>query len=126
MNRSTRLTEVIVALDPSTVRSVGLQPGTFVTAAFDGPEIANVAELPNEALQANDQVWLVEGNQLRLSSGVRVVLRGRDTTLVTGLGNGVRIALGTIAGAVDGLQVRVESVAPPASSAASLVEGAGE
>ena len=126
VNRNTRLTEVIVALDPSTVRSVGLQPGTFVTAAFDGPEIANVAELPNEALQANDQVWLVEGNQLRLSSGVRVVLRGRDTTLVTGLGNGVRIALGTIAGAVDGLQVRVESVAPPASSAASLVEGAGE
>ena len=126
VNRNTRLTEVIVALDPSTVRSVGLQPGTFVTATFDGPEIENVAELPNEALQANDQVWLVEGDQLRLSSGLRVILRGRDTTLVTGLDDGARIALGTIAGAIDGLQVRVESVAPPATSAASLVEGVGE
>ena len=126
VNRTTRLTEIIVALDAATIRSVGLQPGTFVTVELDGPEIDNVAEIPNAALQQNDQVWLVEDDRLRLSSGLRIVLRGRETTLVTGLEDGAQIALGTIAGATDGLRVRVEAVAGPAASEASLRQGAGE
>lgn len=126
VNRTTRLTEIIVALDAATVRSVGLQPGTFVTVELDGPEIENVAEVPNAALQQNDQVWLVEDDRLLLSSGLRIVLRGRETTLVTGLEDGAQIALGTIAGATDGLRVRVEAVAGPAAREASLRQGAGE
>lgn len=126
VNRSTRLTKIIVALDAAIVRSVGLQPGTFVTVAFDGPEVEDVSEIPNAALQANDQVWLVDGDRLRLSSGLRVVLRGRDTTLVTGLEDGARIALGAVAGATEGLRVEVDPVAGPATSAANLVTGKSE
>ncbi|MEM8871454.1 MAG: efflux RND transporter periplasmic adaptor subunit, partial [Pseudomonadota bacterium] len=126
VNRSTRLTKIIVALDAAIVRSVGLQPGTFVTVAFDGPEVEDVSEIPNAALQANDQVWLVDGDRLRLSSGLRVVLRGRDTTLVTGLEDGARIALGAVVGATEGLRVEVDPVAGPATSAANLVTGKSE
>ncbi|MEM9228729.1 MAG: efflux RND transporter periplasmic adaptor subunit [Pseudomonadota bacterium] len=126
VNRSTRLTKIIVALDAAIVRSVGLQPGTFVTVAFDGPEVEDVSEIPNAALQANGQVWLVDGDRLRLSSGLHVVLRGRDTTLVTGLEDGARIALGAVAGATEGLRVEVDPVAGPATSAANLVTGKSE
>ncbi|MEO0915644.1 MAG: efflux RND transporter periplasmic adaptor subunit [Pseudomonadota bacterium] len=126
VNRSTRLTEVSVAFDAEEVRSVGLNPGTFVTVVLDGPEVKDVAEIPNSALQENDQVWLIEGNRLRLNSGLRVLLRSRDTTLVTGLEDGARIALGTIAGATEGLSVTVDAVAGPATSAANLMTGVSE
>ncbi|MEL7115836.1 MAG: HlyD family efflux transporter periplasmic adaptor subunit, partial [Pseudomonadota bacterium] len=126
VNRSTRLTEIIIALDAAKVRSARLQPGTFVTVALDGPEIAEVAEVPNAALQENDQVWLVEDGQLRLSTGLRVILRGRTTTLVTGLEHGARVALGTIAGAVDGLEVRSDAVASPSAIAAGRAQGESE
>lgn len=126
VNRSTRLTEIIVAFDTAIVRAFGLQPGTFVTVAFEGPEVEDVAEIPNAALQENDQVWLVDGNRLRLSSGLRVVLRGRTTSLVTGLEDGARIALGTIAGATEGLRVEVDPVASPAARAANVVTGERE
>jgi RND family efflux transporter MFP subunit len=126
VNRSTRLTEIIIALDAAKVREVGLQPGTFVTVALDGPEIAKVAEIPNAALQQNDRVWLVEDGQLRLSTGLRVILRGRTTTLVTGLEQGARVSVGTIAGAADGLQVRSEAVASPSAIAVGRAQGESE
>ncbi|MEJ8562173.1 hypothetical protein QTO30_13685 [Yoonia sp. GPGPB17] len=126
VNRATRLTQIIVGLDPAVVRDVGLQPGTFVTVAFDGPEIENVAEVPNAALQENDQVWLLDGDQLFLTEDLRVILRGRDTTLVTGLEDGARIALGTIASAANGMRIRAEAVAGPDIHSASLSEGDAE
>ncbi|MEL7346104.1 MAG: efflux RND transporter periplasmic adaptor subunit [Pseudomonadota bacterium] len=126
VNRTTSLTQVIIELDAAIVRTVGLQPGTFVTVAFEGPQIGNVAALPNAALQENDHVWLVEDDRLRLAAQARVILRGRDTTLVVGLKNGARIAVGTIAGATDGLRVRALAGSPSHSEAASLTDGEGE
>ncbi len=126
VNRSTRLTEVIIALYAAKVRQVGLQPGTFVTVALEGPEIAKLAEVPNAALQENDRVWLVEDGQLRLSPSLRVILRGRSTTLVTGRDEGARIALGTIAGAADGLRVRSDPVARPSAFASGRGQGESE
>ncbi|MEL6840860.1 MAG: efflux RND transporter periplasmic adaptor subunit [Pseudomonadota bacterium] len=126
VNRTTRLTQIIVGLDTKDVRQVGLQPGTFVTVAFDGPEIENVAEIPNAALQENDQVWLLEGDQLFLTEDLRVILRGRDSTLVTGLEDGARIAIGTIASAANGMRIRAEAVAGRDVHSAGLTEGDSE
>jgi len=123
VNRTTRLTQIIVGLDAEDVRTAGLQPGTFATVAFSGPEIKNVAEIPNAALQENDQVWLLEGDQLFLTDDLRVILRGRDTTLVTGLEDGARIALGTIASAANGMRIRAEAVAGTDAHSAGLSEG---
>ena len=123
VNRTTRLTQIIVGLDTQKVRAVGLQPGTFVTVAFEGPEIKDVAEIPNAALQENDQVWLLEGDQLFLTEDLRVILRGRDSTLVTGLEDGTRIAIGTIASAANGMRIRAEAVAGPDVQSAGLSEG---
>lgn len=123
VNRTTRLTQIIVGLDTTEVRQVGLQPGTFVTVSFDGPEIENVAEIPNAALQENDQVWLLEGDQLLLTEDLRVILRGRDRAFVTGLEDGARIAIGTIASAANGMRIRAEAVASPAVHSTGLSLG---
>jgi len=126
VDRTTRLTQIIIALDASAVRLVGLQPGTFVTVALDGPEVENVAEVPNAALQEKDQVWLLENDRLRLARDVRVILRGRETTLVTGLADGSRIALGTIAGAADGTRIQADAVARSRPNSANPLEGSIE
>ncbi|MEO1700562.1 MAG: efflux RND transporter periplasmic adaptor subunit [Pseudomonadota bacterium] len=126
VDRTTRLTTVIVGLDVDKVREVSLQPGTFVTVAFDGPEIENIAEVPNAALQENDQVWLVEDDTLRLSAGLQVVLRDRDTTLVTGLKDGARVALGTIADAANGMKIRAETSVSTTTGPTSFIEVVAE
>lgn len=126
VDRGTRLTKIIVSLDAATVQSVGLQPGTFVTVSLLGPVVNNVAEIPNAALQENDQVWLLEGDRLRLSMGVDVVLRGQDTTLVTNLESGARIALGTIAGATNGMRIRPQMVLGSAADTTIQLEGVNE
>ena len=116
VDRATRLTDLTIALDPQEVRQLQLQPGTFVQVSLAGPEYEDVAEIPNAAMQDGDLVWLVEDNMLQ-QRPVNLILRGRETSLVTGLDHGMAIGVGTISGAVDGMSVRPESVETQQGSA---------
>lgn len=109
VNRATRLTNLIITLDPDEVRRLQLQPGTFVRITLAGPELLDVAEVPNAALQDGEQIWLIEDGVLRRTQMVRTVLRGREKSLVTGLHDGARIVIGTVAGASDGMSVRIDA-----------------
>ncbi|MDJ0626722.1 MAG: efflux RND transporter periplasmic adaptor subunit [Rhodobacter sp.] len=124
VDRATRLSTLIITLDAAEVRDLGLQPGTFVTVTLAGPHIADMAEVPNAALQEGDQLWLVEDDVLRRTKDVEVILRGRHTTLVTGLEHGARIAVGTIAGATNGMRIRAELMPTAAEGDLALRYGA--
>lgn len=110
ISRTTRMATLIVRLERQDVIDHNLLPGTFATISLQGPVIANVAEVPNAALQARDQVWTVIDGELHLTEDVTVIQRGRDTSLVTGLLPGARVAVGTIAGATNGMPVKAEAV----------------
>ncbi len=105
ISRTTRLATLIISMDPARVAEIGLLPGAFATVTLVGPEISDVAVVPNAALQEDDQLWMIVDGVLRMTQDVTVVQRGRETSLVTGLPDGAEIAVGTIAGAVDGMKV---------------------
>lgn len=110
VNRTTRLTNLIIGLDRGEVQRLQVQPGTLVPLTLYGDEFAGVTELPNAALQEGDQVWLIEDGALRKSTSVEVILRGPNSTLITGLNDGDVVAIGTIAGARDGLRIQDQAL----------------
>ena len=120
VNRTTRLTTLVVALDPEAVRQTQLSPGTFASVTFEGPQLENVAEVPNTALQDNDQIWIIEEGRLRRALNTRPILRGRESSLVTGLPNGARIAIGAISGATEGMEVHFEARSRDQSTADAI------
>ncbi len=126
VNRTTRLATLIITSEPREDLRDLLLPGGFVNVTLEGPVVAETVEVPNAALQDDDRVWLVEDGVLALSDPLRVVQRGRQATIVTGLHEGARIAVGTIAGATVGMPVRADaetSPVPPTTKRASLAGG---
>lgn len=105
VNRTTRLTNLIIGLGSSDVQRLQIRPGTLVPVTFFGDAFSGVTELPNAALQEGDQVWLIVDGVLQRSTDVEVILRGPTSTLITGLRHGDVVAIGTIAGARNGLRI---------------------
>lgn len=110
VNRTTRLTNLVIGLDSSEVQRLQIRPGTLVPVTFFGDAVSGVTELPNAALQEGDQVWLIENGALRRSTDVAVILRGPASTLITGLSDGDVVAIGTIAGAREGLRIQDQAL----------------
>ncbi|MBO6605004.1 MAG: efflux RND transporter periplasmic adaptor subunit [Roseicyclus sp.] len=108
-SRTTRLATLIVTPEPGAGLRNLLLPGGFVTVTLQGPVVPDTVEVPNAALQDDDRVWLVEGGALTLSDPLQIIQRGRETTILTGLGGGTEIALGTTAGAIEGMPVQTDA-----------------
>lgn len=127
VSRTTRLATLIVTPEPRDDLRDLLLPGSFVTVTLQGPVVADTAEVPNAALGDDDTVWMIENEALALSDPLQIIQRGRQTTIVAGLPEGAEIAVGTIAGATEGMPVRAtrQGAEPaPAVDRADLAEGA--
>ncbi|MCE8006866.1 MAG: efflux RND transporter periplasmic adaptor subunit [Aestuariivita sp.] len=125
VSRTTRLATLIVTPEPNADLRDLLLPGGFVTVTLQGPLVSDTVDVPNAALQGEDRVWLVENDTLTLSDPLCVIQRGRESSVVTGLDDGDRIAIGTIAGATEGMSVRAggaRPVAPEPTERALLLE----
>ncbi len=105
VSRTTRLSELVVSLPRNDVERLQLQPGALARVILQGRNIPDAALIPNAALQSGGYVWLVERGTLRRSRTIVPLLRTPAGTIVSGLPNGARIALGTIIGADEGIEV---------------------
>ncbi|MEL7059082.1 MAG: efflux RND transporter periplasmic adaptor subunit [Acidobacteriota bacterium] len=111
-----RMVRAVVRVDDPFSASDGrppLLPGSFVQVAIDGQRLDDVVPIPREALRPNDEVWVVDGDRLRVRS-VDVARRDRKQALVaSGLDGGELIVVSSLDAVTDGMVVRVAADEAP-------------
>ncbi|MGB7372533.1 efflux RND transporter periplasmic adaptor subunit [Pontixanthobacter sp.] len=109
--------------DITTGRAPPLLLGSFVRADITGASIASYAAIPSEYLKTGNQIWVVRDGKLRILP-VRVIQRGDDTAYITTptLAQGGRLVTSNLRAPVDGMEVRVNEVAPRSAAEGSSGE----
>ncbi len=105
---------IVEISDPFNLRSSqthrpALAMGMFVDIIFRGRTAAGVYPIPVAALRDNNTVWIMDNeNKLRLTP-VKISRRNRDEILISqGLKENERLIVTNLAGAVDGMPLRLE------------------
>ena len=111
-----RMMHVVVAVhDPYRLEDDGTGPalavGTFVEVAIEGSTMEDVVVIPRSALRDGSTVWTVDGeSELRIKD-VEVARSTREEVVVSsGLKAGDRVVMTNLAGAADGMSLRVVGV----------------
>ncbi|MEZ4483892.1 MAG: efflux RND transporter periplasmic adaptor subunit [Syntrophotaleaceae bacterium] len=117
-----RMARVVVSVDdPYLLRQAAtderppLAVGSFVDLELQGKRLPAVTVLPRRALRDDDTVWVVDADSLLRIRPVQVLRREQESILVgDGLQDGEQVIVTALAGAADGLKVRVrkEDVGP--------------
>ena len=108
--RKTRLANLFFGFSGDVPRDSLPVPGTFVEVAITGPVHDNVYVLPESAMQERDTVWVLRGGAL-YAFAPRVLGHTGDGVVVEAFDAGDGVVDGTVAGAREGLEVAVASVA---------------
>jgi RND family efflux transporter MFP subunit len=111
-----RMMQVIVAVeDPyrrvkkGSDRAV-LHSGAFVEIRIKGKKLTEIFAVPRTAVRDNATVWIMDEEKRLSIRPVTIVRHERDTVLVSeGLEEGERIVITSLAGAVDGMKLRMET-----------------
>jgi RND family efflux transporter MFP subunit len=111
-----RMMKVIVSVqDPynrlakGTDRAV-LSSGAFVETGIKGTKLSGIFSIPRTAVRDNKTVWIMDSENILRVRPITIVRSDRDTVLVSeGLTNGERIVITSLAGAVDGMNLRTET-----------------
>lgn len=86
-----------------------LLPGTFVDVTIEGTEVEEMITIPRHALHADNTVWVVEDDTLRIRP-VTVARTERFQVLITdGLAAGERIVVSALDAVTDGMAVRTSA-----------------
>ena len=94
-----------------------LAVGLFVEAEIVGIEVDHVYVLPRSALQANNQVYVLDGeNRLQFRDVDILRIVDEDVYVSAGFSTGETICLSTVNNAIEGMQVRPVSDTGLASS----------
>ena len=110
-----RMARLVVAVaDPYLMRRQpdddrpALAVGSFVDLELQGKLLPAVSVIPRRALRDGDTVWLVDQDSLLQIRPVQVLRRERESVVIgDGLQDGDRVIVTALAGAADGLKVRV-------------------
>ncbi len=110
-----RMVRVVVAVDdpyllqrPAGDERPPLAVGSFVELELQGKRLPAVSVLPRRALRDGDTVWLADSDSLLRIRSVQVLRRERESVVIgDGLQDGERVIVTALAGAADGLKVRV-------------------
>ena len=110
-----RMARVVVAVDdpyllqrPATDERPPLAVGSFVDLELQGKRLPSVSVLPRRALRDDNTVWVADSGSLLRIRTVQVLRRERESVIIGGgLQDGERVIVTALAGAADGLKVRV-------------------
>ncbi|MFH7321189.1 efflux RND transporter periplasmic adaptor subunit [Desulfurivibrio sp. D14AmB] len=116
-----RMTQLVIAVtdpyglaDPAPP-AIDLLPGTFVGVELAGRRLEEVFVLPRPALREDNTVWLLNEEDRLAIRPVQVAREERDVVLIDGgLAAGDRVVLTELAGAAEGLTLRVNAGESPA------------
>jgi len=100
-----------------------LRVGSFVRAAISGKTLNGVFRLPQEVLQSNNHVWLIDGDGQLQQQKVKRIGGDRHYAYITeGLHSGDRVAMGYIDDSVPGSQIHIAELItlPPVATTTAL------
>ncbi|MFH7326597.1 efflux RND transporter periplasmic adaptor subunit [Desulfurivibrio sp. C05AmB] len=87
---------------------IELLPGMFVAVELAGPRLEEVFTLPRRLIRENNTVWLLDDRQHLRMQTVGIVREERDLVVIdSGLNPGDRVIVTDLAGAVEGLALRL-------------------
>jgi len=113
-----RMSKVVVAIEdpyhlrkkaaPADQPAVDFEIGAFVEVALRGKALEQVVPIPVEALHAGSVVWVLKkDNTLEIRPVTAARLSETEALISSGLRPGERIVLSHVAGAVNGMRLRV-------------------
>lgn len=105
LDTTTRFVDVII--QPNDDQWNILVPGVFVDVELKANAIENVWAMPNGALQGQDQIWIVKGDNTLQSYRPTIITKNDTKTFAIGNGQEARVVLGLLKGASDGMSVNV-------------------
>ena len=114
MDERTRTLPVVIEIDDdkeagkSSIRSVLLRPGSFVTVIIKGREIEKAFLLPRHVVHTGDVVYTVKDNKLKVQP-VSIIRSFKESVFIDkGLKTGDLVITTPLSGASDGMLVRVK------------------
>lgn len=85
-----------------------LRVGTFVNAVIAGKTLDNIIRVPQNVLQTDSKVWLVDANGGMYEQSVEVIANDTDFAYITsGLNDADRIAMGYVDISIPGSKVNI-------------------
>lgn len=122
LNDKSRMARLLIEIrDPmgqaTTLGTPPLLLNSYVTAKLDGKTLAGIIALPDRALRDGGEVWVADGDTLRIRT-VHIAWREEATVFVDqGLSPGERVILSDLSSPVDGMAIRTEGEknSPPAA-----------
>jgi RND family efflux transporter MFP subunit len=94
-----------------------LLPGVFTHINIKGRELQGISVLPLSALQARNVVWQVTDDNILVRLEPEIIYQDEDHIAVRGLGETVEIVTSRVAGATEGMHVRVTNNPSPSPAA---------
>ncbi len=115
-----RMARIVVAIkDPYHLKEKkggptrDLETGMFVTVEMRGKELVKVVSIPPDVLREGDTIWTVDSGETLKIRSVKVVRRERDRVYIDGgIKEGETIVTSSIAGAAEGMKLRVSREMP--------------
>ncbi|UAM98200.1 efflux RND transporter periplasmic adaptor subunit [Polaribacter litorisediminis] len=86
-----------------------LKEGMFLEANLKAKTIANALEIPRKLLVDNEAVYTVKKDSILTKTKVNPVYFSAETVIIQGLNNGEKVLSQTLAGAFDGMIVKINS-----------------
>ena len=117
-----RMARVLIQVDDpmrlKAKKGLPLLLDAYVRVEIDGRTIKDVVVIPRMALQEDNQVWIMDGNDQLEARRVDIVWR-RESTVVVGKGlkKGERVVISPVPSPLPGMKLRTADSAEPTSSA---------
>lgn len=110
LDPQTRMITLVAEVADPYERSEGRPPlavGLFVEAEIIGREEQDVYRLPRSALQADNQIYIIDGNNQLVFRDVDILrIQGEQVYIKGGFSTGETVCLSTLSNAVQGMRVR--------------------
>ncbi|VFQ42530.1 efflux RND transporter periplasmic adaptor subunit [Desulfoluna butyratoxydans] len=120
LNDTSRMARVLIEVaDPmEQAAATGAPPlllNSYVTAELEGTPLRGIIALPDRALRDGNEVWVADGETLRIRT-VRIAWREGATVFTDrGLSPGERVILSDLSSPADGMKIRTGEKKPPAA-----------
>jgi RND family efflux transporter MFP subunit len=89
---------------------VPLLLGSYVRVIIEGRRLGNIVSVPRTALKAGDTIWVRRSDSRLEIRSVNIAWSGRDRIFISGgLSAGEMVVTGTVANAVEGMQMRTSA-----------------
>jgi len=107
LDERTRMINVVVRVDEPYATRPPLAMGLFVTVDIKGRQLPEGAVIPRRALQEDDMVWVVDGeNRLRFRKIDVACVQGDQVVVEQGLRDGERVVITPLKVVTDGMAIR--------------------